>query len=48
MALERAIQEQHAFEYGDEKSKQRLLPRQVTLLIKGVDVALARMEKILK
>ena len=48
MALEKAIQEQHAFEYGDEKRKEQLLPRQVTLLIRGVDVALERMEKILK
>jgi len=48
VALEKAIQEQHAFEYGDEKRKERLLPRQVTLLIRGVDVALERMEKILK
>ncbi|KAH9481547.1 DnaJ-like protein subfamily C member 5-like protein [Psilocybe cubensis] len=51
IALEKALQDQQAFEYdddGNEKAKERIFPRQVTLLIKGVDVALARMEKILK
>lgn len=50
--LERALQEQHAYEYGtqeeSEKPKERLFPRHVTLLIRGVDVALERMERILK
>ncbi|KAF8962702.1 hypothetical protein BDZ97DRAFT_1939710 [Flammula alnicola] len=61
IALERALQEQHAFEYGEdangngkekekekERGKDRIFPRHVTLLIRGVDVALERMEKILK
>ncbi|PPQ91024.1 hypothetical protein CVT25_013949 [Psilocybe cyanescens] len=51
IALEKALQDQQAFEYdddGNEKAKERIFPRQVTLLIKGVDIALARMEKILK
>lgn len=50
--LERALQEQHAYEYGaqedPEKPKERLFPRHVTLLIRGVDGALERMERILK
>jgi hypothetical protein len=52
--LERALQEQHAYEYGtredenSEKPKERLFPRHVTLLIRGVDGALERMERILK
>ncbi|KDR76394.1 hypothetical protein GALMADRAFT_226087 [Galerina marginata CBS 339.88] len=60
IALEKALQEQHAYENssgaaengngkGKEPQKERLLfPRHVTLLIRGVDVALERMERILK
>jgi hypothetical protein len=46
IALERAIRDQN---YGyDEGGQAGLLPRQVTLLIRGVDVVLDRMERILK
>ncbi|KAF8905013.1 DnaJ domain-containing protein [Gymnopilus junonius] len=48
VALEKALQEQHTFEYGEDAKDKRFFPRHVTLLIKGVDTALERMEKILK
>ncbi|KAF8150571.1 DnaJ domain-containing protein [Crassisporium funariophilum] len=61
IALEKALQEQQAYDYGGmytgdlvgaeakEKPKERLIfPRHVTLLIRGVDIALERMERILK
>lgn len=62
IALEKALQEQHAFYFGTmcsgdglcednerEKMKERLfVPRHVTLLIRGVDIALEKMERILK
>ncbi|KAG5646113.1 hypothetical protein DXG03_004352 [Asterophora parasitica] len=46
IALERALREQNYA--GDPKDLPVLLPRQVTLLIRGVDVVLDRMERILK
>lgn len=51
IALEKALQDQHAFEYGadgKERVKERLFPRHITLLIRGIDIALERMERILK
>jgi len=51
IALEKAVQEQNIYEYGPDneaKSKEPLLPKHVTLLIKGFDVALEKMENILK
>ena len=53
IALERALQAQDvaAGSKHDSKEKGReklLFPRRVTLLIRGVDVALEKMEKILK
>jgi len=53
IALERALQAQEvaAGSKHDPKEKGReklLFPRRVTLLIRGVDVALEKMEKILK
>lgn len=44
IALERAIREQ----YEPDQQQAVILPRQVTLLIRGVDVVLDRMERILK
>ncbi|KAF9565168.1 DnaJ-domain-containing protein [Agrocybe pediades] len=51
IALEKAVQEQNMFELGSEteaKNKGPLLPKHVTLLIKGFDGALEKMERILK
>ncbi|PPR04584.1 hypothetical protein CVT24_012012 [Panaeolus cyanescens] len=48
MALEKALQEQNRYEFGDDKAKEPVFPRRVTLLIRGVDLALERMERILK
>ncbi|KAF8807078.1 DnaJ-domain-containing protein [Phlegmacium glaucopus] len=60
IAMEKALQEQQAYYFGAmysgdrqdsrrEKAKERLfVPRHVTLLIRGVDIALERMERILK
>jgi hypothetical protein len=49
IALEKAMLEQ-SIDYRCDKGdvKVAILPRQVTLLIRGVDVALERMERILK
>ena len=48
-ALERALLERRAFdiEGASEKTSEGIFPRRVTLLIKGVDIALERMENIL-
>ena len=54
IALERALQEQSAYHErlaSSEDQSQRekpIFPRHVTLLIRGVDVVLERMERILK
>lgn len=54
VALERALQEQSAYHEplasGEDQSQREKLifPRHVTLLIRGVDVVLERMERILK
>lgn len=47
ITLESAIREQN-MHYGLEGDQAIILPRQVTLLIRGVDVVLDRMERILK
>jgi len=48
-ALERALLERRTFdvEGTSEKEKEGIFPRRVTLLIRGVDIALERMESIL-
>jgi hypothetical protein len=48
-ALERALLERRTFdvEGASEKEKEGIFPRRVTLLIRGVDIALERMESIL-
>ncbi len=48
-ALERALLERRTFdvEGASEKDKEGIFPRRVTLLIRGVDIALERMESIL-
>ncbi|KAJ3514532.1 hypothetical protein NLJ89_g2320 [Agrocybe chaxingu] len=48
IALEKALQEQRAYEYGPDGEPKPIFPRQVTLLIRGIDVALEKMERILK
>lgn len=54
IALERALQEQSAYQEplvsSEDQSQQEkpIFPRRVTLLIRGVDVVLERMERILK
>lgn len=52
IALERALQAQEVAagsKHDPKKGREKLLfPRRVTLLIRGVDVALEKMEKILK
>ena len=45
IALERALLEQN---YADPQSPPILFPRRITLLIRGVDEILERMERILK
>jgi len=54
IALEKAIAQQTSSKYGHQSDGEQtgdhsaILPRQVTLLIRGVDVVLERMERILK
>lgn len=50
LALEQALRDQQIAYgmYEKPRPEQPIFPRQVTLLIRGVDVALERMERILK
>ncbi|RDB31053.1 Protein CAJ1 [Hypsizygus marmoreus] len=49
IALERALREQNSYSSSSSTPDQAVIfPRQVTLLIRGVDVVLDRMERILK
>jgi hypothetical protein len=45
-ALEKALLERRSLDVMD-KAKETIFPRRVTLLIRGVDIALERMESIL-
>lgn len=48
IVLEQALSDQTAVREAARENEKRLFPRHVTRLIKGVDTALEKMEKILK